>query len=201
MQKQSYFVIAAMVASELHQATLIAQSVSLTASNARALAMRAGRSSAGFRAITEYIDELAAKTILISRQISDQAVAISRLASEGARTQAALSSFIKASELAVDAEFVNSIEKFSVRVQEEHESLMTDFDKRVWRLASDLENLSRELQTADVLSTMSKVEASQTSREYEESLTVIADSVQSAAVSIAQRVTKSQHMFSRLKRN
>lgn len=201
MSKPSYFVIAAMVASELHQASLVASNVSLIASNARALALRAGRGAAGFRAITEFIDGLAAKTILFSSQISRQAITISRFASEGVRMETALQCFKRAQLLAQDAAFITSTSKHLSRVQVEYEDMMSQFDKQVWQLASQLDDLSRELQTANVLSVMSKVEASQSGREFEVPLTVIADNVQAAAGSIASRVEKSKHLFEHLKRN
>ncbi|WP_325892417.1 hypothetical protein [Grimontia sp. NTOU-MAR1] len=56
LNADSHFVTAAVVAAELYKAREIANDISLTASNARALALRAGQGAAGFRAITDFID-------------------------------------------------------------------------------------------------------------------------------------------------
>ncbi len=64
------FVTAASIAAELHQAMLEAKGLALTAKNARALPVRAGSKTVGFKAITHFIDELASHIIRQSQYIS-----------------------------------------------------------------------------------------------------------------------------------
>jgi len=109
-QGQQYFVSAAVVAAELHKAMLVAREISLTASNARALALRAGHGAAGFRAITEFIEELARKTVSASRDINGEAVRLSLTASEIARTRDALERFDKAYQKAEQAPYLHSVD-------------------------------------------------------------------------------------------
>ena len=197
-QQRTHFVVAAIVASELHKAMLVARQIALTASNARALALRAGQGAAGFRAITEFIDDLASKTVDASQQINSRAIVISRMASESARVEATLASFNRAYKLAADAPFLSSLDTAYHKVQDEHFALQREFEEQVQGLHSALEELSRELRTAAVLSTMSRVEASQSGKQFEQPLSVIASNVGDAAGRIQNHVRQSQQLFSSL---
>lgn len=81
------FVAAAVVAAELHKAMHIAVDISLTASNSKALALRAGERAMGFRALTNFIDELARKTISTAEHVNKLAIQVSRIASDATRTE------------------------------------------------------------------------------------------------------------------
>lgn len=198
MHNHTFFVVAAIVASELHQAMLVAKDIALTASNARALALRAGQGAAGFRAITEFIDDLASNTVKASDKINAKAIRISRMAAESARTEATLASFGRAYQLAGDAPHITSIDVAFERLKNEHREVSADFDKQVAGLIGDLEELSRELRTAAVLSTMSRVEASQSGKQFESPLTVIAANVAEAADHIQEHVRHSQRLFQQI---
>lgn len=198
LNENNYFVLAAIVATELHKAMLVAREISLTASNARALALRAGHGAAGFRAITDFIDELADKTIKASREINSRAVAMSRVASESARAESALEKFEAAYRKGEDAQYLSSLDKVVARTRQQHQAGREDFNKRVWLLTNELKELGRELRTATVLAAMSRVEASQAGTEYEASLNVIAENVAEAAERIHSHVTKSQNIFSQI---
>jgi len=192
----SYFVLAAVIASELDKAQKVAKQIALTAGNARALAQRAGRGAAGFRAITDYIDELALKTVAASQKINTQSISISRIASELVDAENALKQFERAYTLAGDATYVSSLDGAYKRVQARCRRFRNEFKSMVWQLKIDLEELARELRTATVLSAMSRVEASQSGKEHEESLNVIANNVAGAANKISAHVKKSQVLFS-----
>lgn len=190
-----YFVNAAVVAAELHKAMQVAQKIAITASNARALALRAGQGAAGFRAITDFIDELAAVTVRASTTINGQAVTLSRTAVEGIRADNALTRFKTVYEKAPEAEFLSSLEPALAKTKAYREKLHQKFQKVSSELAIELEELARNLRTATVLSAMSRVEASHTGGEFYGSLNVIADSVASAADQIKEHVKKSQSLF------
>ncbi|WNO10892.1 chemotaxis protein [Teredinibacter sp. KSP-S5-2] len=197
-ENQSYFVVAAIVAAELHKAMKIANEISLTASNARALALRAGQGAAGFRAITDFIDELARVTVSASQTINRQAILISRMASDTARAESALARFNAAIQKAEGAKYVSSIDKPVKRTRDYYDDINKKFTKGVWKLTDQLNDLARELRTATVLSAMSRVEASQSGKEYEQSLNVVAENVARAAEEIQHHVKKSQSLFNAL---
>lgn len=194
----SYFVVAAIVAAELHKAMLVARTISLTASNARAFALRAGHGAAGFKALTNFIDELAIKTVNASRNINSKAATMSRIASETARLQDGIARFEKAWEKSADAHYQSSISQPIQRTQAVYADLQLQFRKQVGQLVNELDELARELRAATVLATMSRVEASASGKEFESSLDVIATNVAEAAEKIQHHVKKSQRLFSNI---
>jgi len=193
--RNRHFVAAAVVAAELHKAMIVAKEISLTASNAKALALRAGSGAAGFRALTDFIDELAKKTIYTSREVNTLAVQISKIASQTARVSFALERFEFAAQKAKTARYVESIAPACQRTQQEVQDMKRNFDKRVWQLKSKLDDIARELRTGIVLSTMSRVEATQSGKENEASLYTIAQNVADAAEKIRAHVNISQQCF------
>jgi aminopeptidase N len=193
--KQSYYVAAALVAAELHKAMVVAKDISLTASNAKALALRAGSSAAGFRALTDFIDELAKKTIYTSRHVNTLAVEISKIASEAARVSLAIEQFNLAYTKAQDAQFADSIIPAKKRTEKLYDDMQQRFSDLVWQLKSELDDIARELRTGIVLSAMSRVEATQAGSQYEESLNTIAENVALASDKIRQHVSLSQKSF------
>lgn len=192
---QRYFVSAAEVAGELHRAMLVARDISLTASNARALALRAGHGAAGFRAITEFIEELARKTVSASKSINADAVSMSRTASDIARTRDALERFELACQKAVGEQNAPSIERIVGETRVSLDGLEGQFNQQVRQILEQLDELGRELRTATVLSAMSRVEASTSGREFESSLNVIADGVAKASEKIRGHVSAAQQLF------
>lgn len=190
-----FYVVAAVVASELDKAQRISKQITLTASNARALAQRAGQGAAGFKAVTDFIDELAHKTVVASKTINNQAVAISRIGSQSAHARSARERFEKVYQLAADAPYIHSIDVAYEHTRQRCDELDREFQNLAWLLKNNLEELARELRTATVLSAMSRVEASHSGKEYEQSLNVIADNVAKAASEIDAHVKRSQQMF------
>ncbi len=68
------FVVLAKIFRELFLATKNAQEVSLIAKNARALTVRVGDKVLGFKAITNFIDDLATTTIQLATTSNTQAL-------------------------------------------------------------------------------------------------------------------------------
>ncbi|TVZ39078.1 hypothetical protein P886_3467 [Alteromonadaceae bacterium 2753L.S.0a.02] len=194
-KQTGYFVIAAVVAAELHKAMLVAKEISLTASNARALALRAGHGAAGFRALTDFIDELANKTVSASGEINVRAITMSRLASETARMNDAVSRLESAKSKAAQAAHKNSLDRVLKNTHAAYDALERDYNKQIYKLTSDLDELARELRTATVLAAMSRVEASASGKEFEDSLNVIANNVAQSAEKIQMHVKASQRLF------
>lgn len=194
LNSDNHFVTAAIVAAELYKAREIANDISLTASNARALALRAGQGAAGFRAITDFIDQLAETTVKTSDIINLKAVTISQLATVTVRKRRSIESFTKAAKMSKDADYVSSIAEPIEKIKAEYAVVLREFHREVLQLSEHLDNLAREIKTASVLSAMSRVEASQSGKKFEEGLNVVADNVSNAAVQIQQHVMLSQSL-------
>ncbi len=168
-----YFVVAAMVAAELHQAMQVATQISLIASNARALSQRAGHRAAGFRALTGFIDELAIKTVKASDQINTLAITTSRAAIRAANGDSTLARFDRVYTLAGDAHYLSSLDNTHKGLQQHACGIRQTFQKSVWQLTNALEELSRELRSATVLAAMSRVEAIAAGSDFQKPLQVI----------------------------
>ncbi len=54
-ERNSYFILAVVIAAELDKANIITKKLSITESNARAVALRTGTSAADFRPLTELL--------------------------------------------------------------------------------------------------------------------------------------------------
>ncbi|KXF81731.1 chemotaxis protein [Enterovibrio coralii] len=194
LTSESDFVTAAVVAAELFKAREIANNISLTASNARALALRAGQGAAGFRAITDFIDMLADSTVKTSDIINLKAVTVSELATKLERLERAIEYYSKAAKAIEDGEHVESILNPLRDMKAHHAKVTRQFYREVDKLSDLLESLSREIKTASVLSAMSRVEASQSGKEYEDGLNVVADNVSDAAEKIQQHIMVSRSL-------
>jgi len=197
-QEQDHFVAAAIVAAELYRAQIVAQEITLTASNAKALAIRAGSSAAGFSALTDFIDELARKTIHTSQHVNRMAVEISKIVAQIARTESTLKHFEIACKRAADAEFINTIRPAQGRVQKEYDDMKLRFHEMVWKLKEELNNIERELRTGVILSVMSRVEATQAGAAHQTTLHAIAENVASASGEIRRHVAQSQQRFAHI---
>lgn len=197
--EQRMFVVAARVAAHLHFATLIAKQLSLTAKNARAITARAGQQAAGFTAITGFIQELATKTIQLSQDIDRIAVKIAMQATELERIEHALNCLTTIKEDAQDAPYVDSINTFSTNTLSTYNQLHNDFAIMLSQLIDLVEQIRMQIRSAEVISTMSKVEASK-SGSFEQQLKVIADNIFDAASDIDKELKSAEKLLATTKR-
>ncbi|WP_325892418.1 chemotaxis protein [Grimontia sp. NTOU-MAR1] len=137
---------------------------------------------------------MADTTVKTSDIINLKAVTISRLATISVRNERTIESFSKAATISKNAEFVDSIQAPLDKMKSEHVQLNRQFYREVTSLSELLENLAREIKTASVLSAMSRVEASQSGKKFEEGLNVVADNVSTAAERIQTHVMLSQSL-------
>jgi len=200
MHKETYsfFVIAAVIAAELDKATKIAKKLSITASNARAVALRAGEGAAGFRPLTDFIDKLATVTVHSSTEINTLAADLSRTAANKFRTDNAINKFEAVYKRAEGSHFIDSLNFGYDRTKGCQYLLYTNYQKQLSKLTTELETLKDELRTAVILATLSRVEASQAGLLYQESLNNVANNVESAASAIKDHISTSQHLVSNL---
>ncbi|WP_087020089.1 chemotaxis protein [Thaumasiovibrio subtropicus] len=198
MHNKNYFVIAAVVAGELNKAMVIARQILLTASNARALALRAGQGAAGFRPITDFIDELAGSTVTTSQTINQKAQRLSQIAAESARATAALDYFNGVYKKAPDAPYLGSLKPAYERTAKCQRELATEFSAEAKALNEELQHLNKALRTAQIISTMSSVEASQAGSVFEAPLNNVATNVAESAQAIQHHVRYSLQLFSEI---
>ncbi len=192
----NYFVSVAEIAAKLDQATHIAQQLSLTASNARAVALRAGERAAGFRPLTDFIDRLAEITIKSSKNINKLAAALSQTSADKERADSAIAHFNIVFVKAKDSEFIHSLDEVFERCQNKQQQLNQSYKRQIFRLSDELAMLSSELRNAVILATLSRVEASQAGIQYQDALINVADNVEGAASKIKDHIHYSQQMVS-----
>lgn len=194
----NFFVVAAVIAAEVDKATYIAKGLSLTASNARAVAHRAGDKAAGFRPLTDYIDRLAILTINSSKKINKLAAQLSRTAANKFRSNNAIERFEQVYVKAKDSQYITSLDFGYQRTQIQDEVLSSEYSKQVDSLTLELSELRNELRTAVILSTLSRVEASHADAIYQVSLNNVAENVQSASIVINQHILNAEHLLDHL---
>jgi len=192
----NYFVSVAEIAAKLDQATQIAQQLSLTASNARAVALRAGERAAGFRPLTDFIDRLAEITISSSKKINLLASTLSQTSADKVRADDAIKHFKAVFIKAKDSPFISSLDTQFELCEAANEDLETKYRRQIDQLSEELAMLSSELRNAVILATLSRVEASQAGSQYQEALINVADNVEGAAGKIKEHIKYSQQMVS-----
>lgn len=194
----NYFVSVAEIAAKLDQATHIAQRLSLTASNARAVALRAGERAAGFRPLTDFIDRLAEITISSSKKINLLASRLSQTLADKVRADEAIEHFHSVYRRAKDSPFISSLDEQLALCEMAQQKLNTKYRKQIDQLNDELAMLSSELRNAVILATLSRVEASQAGDQYQEALINVADNVEGAAGQIKEHIKYSQQMVATL---
>lgn len=194
----NYFVAAAVIAAKLDKATKVAQQLSLTASNARAVALRAGEKAAGFRPLTDFIDRLANVTIKYSIQINALAAQLSKTAADKFRADAAIDKFNVVYQRAQGEINLSTLDKSFQRTQNHQNVLLRAFQRQIKQLSEQLDHINAELRTAVILATLSRVEASQAGSIYQTSLNNVADNVESAADIIKKHILSSQQLVASL---
>lgn len=199
--KHNYFVNAAIIAAHLDKATKVAQQLSLTASNARAVALRAGEGAAGFRPLTDFIDKLANVTIKSSSLINIFATNLSKTAANKFRADNAVAKFNYVVKVNKNDTYIESLSPSLKRTVGNQRELFVYYHKQLLNLRLALEDLNGELRTAVILATLSRVEASQAKPEYRDSLNSVADNVESAASKIKQLIEGALQLVSTLKQD
>ena len=197
----NYFVSAAEIAAKLDHATSIAQKLSLTASNARAVALRAGERAAGFRPLTDFIDQLADVTIKSSKKINKLAAKLSQTSADKVRSDSTIKHFNYVFVNAKESPYISSLDAVFQRAKGNQLKLGNNYKRQIEQLNSELTDLMSELRNAVILATLSRVEASQTGVEYQEALINVADNVEGASKDIKEHIHFAQLMVKELKDN
>ncbi len=186
------FMSAALVASELYRAKTIAQELSITSKNARALAVRAGSTAAGFNEITNFIEGLAKITIDTANQVNAKAVKLTQLASSLFRTFDLLSRLKKSAEQASDFD-AHSLSHLIHITQKKVEKTQQASQKQATQLRLQLNETRRELRAAKIVTVVARVESARAEIKMQDALNAVADRVADAS----ERINR--HIYTALK--
>lgn len=156
--------------------------------------MRAGESAAGFKPLTDFIDQLAKVTISSSQKINSIAAKLSKTSSNKVRVDTAITHFEKAYRISGYQGQILCLNDIYNEIQDNQNQLQTAYVNELASLSNELEMLSLELRTAIILATLSRVEASQAGSLYQDSLINVADNVESSALSIKALIYESQKL-------
>ncbi|MFY8275389.1 chemotaxis protein [Pseudoalteromonas sp. SSDWG2] len=190
------FVIVAKVVANLSIIVGEAKRLSLTAKNARVVAIRAGDEARGFDPITNYIDEFSTATIQISNHIETQSNTLFKLALAVMRNQQYASHLRKAAGQ-------HDCEALAKRVYEAEQDFlaqMQHFSHTLFALQSYFEEIEKQMRSAEYIAVRSRVEASQ-ANEFCHSLESVSDYIVGAALKIKQATVSNLKEISKIQRN
>ena len=173
------FISVAHVASELFKAQSIAEELSITSKNARALAVRAGSTAAGFNEITRFIEGLSKLTIEAATSVNTIAISQTKTASNMFRTGGFIDRLNKV-DYQPEQGKVDMIKVIFNRVDAEKKQLERKISMSLRDLMERLNETTMELRATQVVSVVSRVEASRASEDFQDSLNAVADKVASA---------------------
>ncbi|MFT5164539.1 MAG: methyl-accepting chemotaxis protein, partial [Alteromonadaceae bacterium] len=136
------FIVAANISAILSVAQQEAKKLSLTAKNARAIAIRAGEKAMGFKVITDFIDEFANLTIECANEINELSLHFARVAMNSSNYKAFLNRLdtVKASGGQVSGPVFD-------KLYDRTEELVRGFDSECQQLVRNLESLLETIKT------------------------------------------------------
>lgn len=149
------FVMVANISAALDDVQEQARRLSLTAKNARALAVRAGNQALGFKVITDFIDEFARETMSLAHDIQGCAQQVARLAGESSRLEDYLVRLDR-----VDREVLKGAEEARLTSRErDRAQIMETFRRSLRELDGLLSEILDQMRAATFIASTSKVEA------------------------------------------
>lgn len=192
------FVIAAMLAGHLYRMMRTAKIMSLSASNAKGVAARAGEKAMGFRPITDFIAEMANKTIHFAAKVNQLALSLSRTSVVSVRNDDAMRRLRVSGELLKGELSVHFIQAQIDKSAEIRATLQDEIDGIMLQLAEQLDEIYQGVRGATVIVINSRTEASRAG-EFQKYLDSIADSVESAAQDIQKEIIACRKLLEVLK--
>jgi len=186
---KTQFIAVATITSELSAVVVIAKEISLAAANAKAIAFRAGDKAKGFQPITDYIGDLAKETIERVTAINELAIVLYRVTVNEFRMAVSYNKFDEITKISGRALYADSMRKPLDKTKIIMQDYNRQFKRDVTLLLSQLEAVMHHAQTARVIATYSRIEASQAG-EYLQSLQAVAESVDKAAHTIHENVQR-----------
>jgi hypothetical protein len=192
------FISVAHVASELFKAQTIAEELSITSKNARALAVRAGSTAAGFNEITRFIEGLSKLTIEAAHSVNIIAIKQTKIAAELYRTHDFISRLNRVT-YSSETEKNNEIKLIKDRIINNKNILERKIKISLRELMGRLDETKMELRATQVVSVVSRVEASRAHEDFQDSLNSVADRVASAGQRINFHLEAARRHLSHLR--
>ncbi len=192
------FVIAAMLAGHLFRMMRTAKIMSLSASNAKGVAARAGEKAMGFRPITDFIAEMANKTIHFATKVNQLALTLSRTSVVFMRNEDAVRRLRASGGLLQGQPSVHFIDAQVGNAGVIRMTLRAEIDAIMLQLVEQLDEIYQGVRGATVIVINSRTEASRAG-EFRKYLDSIADSVESAAHDIQLEITACRKLIEELK--
>lgn len=171
-----------------------AKNLSLTAKNARVVALRAGDSAFGFKPITNFIDEFSDQTIKTTAEISKLSNQLFTLALAVVRC----SNFINHIQKAKKASDNKTLDKLLSAGCDDLIIKSKDLEHAIFNLESYFEDIQKQMRSAEYIAVTSRVEASNAG-DFSESLQGVSDFIASAAKRIKAAVTDNLSEISKLR--
>ena len=197
---ENTFVVTAVIVSNIYATMKICRRLGLTASNAKALALQAGDSAAGFRPLTDFINRYASITTSSCTLINEMACELSRIATEKDKTDRVLEHLDKVYINAHDSPYLNSMDVARRRAQQHQQELHDSYINLLSNLHAELDSMSGELRSANIVVTMSRIEALQATSIHQNALNNVADNVESVTGAIKELIADALRLVIKLKK-
>lgn len=186
------FIVAANISAILSVAQQEAKKLSLTAKNARAIAIRAGEKAMGFKVITDFIDEFANLTIQCANEINELSLHFAKVAMMSSNYK----EFLHRLDSVKSRSQIMQTKQVFLDLYSDTETTARDCDAECQRLVRNLESLLETIQTqmraSGFIAATSKVEAAR-AEEYKDNLDSVAENIAVASGTIMNCVNKSFH--------
>lgn len=171
--------IAAKVSVEVKNTQKEARRLALVAKNARAVATRAGNQALGFKVITDFVDEFAAKTIQLAVDIHTHSLVFSRCAWSLAAVDD-LTHRLEQTQAKIEDRQNDELDKCLAAQRRIHREHQVQFNKLLYQLGQLLDSVYQQMRSASFIAASSKVEAS-AAGEYQGDLDVVARDIADSA--------------------
>ena len=191
------FVIAAMLAGHLFRMMRTAKLMSLSASNAKGVAARAGDKALGFRPITDFIAEMANDTIHYATKINHLALTVSRTAVNDLRNLDGARRFAEARDQIADTGQAAFIDHLIHRADVERAAMRAETAEIMIQLNAQLDEIHQRVRGSTIIVSNSRTEASRAG-EFQKYLDSIANSVELAARDIQLEISKCRKLIESL---
>lgn len=189
-------VVAVMISAQLNQVKEYAKGISLSASNAKYIAARAGEKAMVFRPVTNAMVEMSHKTTNLVEMINKEALTFSKASITLMRAQNTLDKVRLAYRKATSERERAAIAPYERQILDNLLHINKDFFSRMRLLESHLEEIAMLMREAEVIGTISRVEATRTD-EYRNDLELISSAVNIAMLEIKGKVSNCRRMLHR----
>ncbi|MBQ4811593.1 chemotaxis protein [Pseudoalteromonas luteoviolacea] len=177
------FVRVAQIIANLEAILSQAKNLSLTAKNARVVALRAGDAALGFKPITNFIDEFSEQTISSTTKISNLSNQLFKVALELVRCSQYYEQVCKLRKEVRS----NQVENMYVKAVKSQRLAANHLSQALSELENHFEDIQKQMQSAEYIAVTSRVEATNAG-EFSDSLQSVSDFIASAAKTIKTAV-------------